>query len=72
MAWTRSTSRQAATDAGAGAEPRNAVTVTRDTFEALLLASAGQAAAIARGAAAPARAITREHATGPCGALGTA
>lgn len=36
-------------------------TVTSENFEALLLASAGQAAAIARGEAAPARTTTRER-----------
>ncbi len=49
-----------------------AVTVTSENFEALLLASAGQAAALAQGAAAPARTITREHAAWPSVALGTA
>lgn len=47
------------TDASDGAT--EAVTVTSENFEALLLASAGQAAAIARGEAAPARTTTRER-----------
>lgn len=76
MARTRSTSRQATTDAVAAAEAGDAVPVTRETFEALLLASAGQAAAIAQGAAAPARTITRtitrEHAAPTGDAVGTA
>lgn len=46
-------------EAGEGAS--DAVAVTSENFEALLLASAGQAAAIARGEAAPARATTRER-----------
>lgn len=44
---------------GTGAS--EAVAVTSENFEALLLASAGQAAAIARGEATPARTATREH-----------
>ncbi|GJG86025.1 hypothetical protein tb265_12060 [Gemmatimonadetes bacterium T265] len=44
-----------------GADVCEAVTVTSENFEALLLASAGEAAAIARGAAAPARTTTRER-----------
>lgn len=75
MARTRRTSCQATpdaiADAVAAAEAGGAVTVTRDTFEGLLLASAGQAAAIARGAAAPARTTTREHAAPTGNALGT-
>lgn len=44
-----------------GTQGGEAVTVTNENFETLLLASAGQAAAIARGEATPARTTTRER-----------
>lgn len=51
---------KARTTAG-GDDAGEAMTVTGENFEALLLASAEQAAAIARGEAAPARTVTLER-----------
>lgn len=64
MAGTRArTTAPGGTDASEGAPESapEAVTVTSENFETLLLASARQAAAIMRGEAAPARTTTRDR-----------